>query len=254
MTTERKALLRAIRKQPDDRTARLVYADWLDEHDDPLARYVRAECAVMAAAPGSKAWKSAMKRLLAGVEKAGTNLGGWEYAEDVARLRELRDSKPYSGLKPVVREPALIRFELRNGITLPGEYRAFLLQIGNGWTRGRENGIIQFDARYKYHSLARPFSLTRADALEMLNEMRHSYTPKGYNPPDWVKHRKYTFDGCVLIADFGCGNEALIVVNGELRGQVWSCGDVRGPWADDGFTRLFGFFDWFEPVFTYAPW
>ena len=38
-------LLRAIIDNPDDDTARLVYADWLDEHDDPTrAEFVRLQC------------------------------------------------------------------------------------------------------------------------------------------------------------------------------------------------------------------
>jgi uncharacterized protein (TIGR02996 family) len=40
--SERAAFLQAIRDQPDDDTARLVYADWLDEHDEGvLAAFIR---------------------------------------------------------------------------------------------------------------------------------------------------------------------------------------------------------------------
>jgi uncharacterized protein (TIGR02996 family) len=42
-------LLRAICEDPDDDTARLVYADWLDEHDDPTrAEFVRLQCRLAA--------------------------------------------------------------------------------------------------------------------------------------------------------------------------------------------------------------
>jgi uncharacterized protein (TIGR02996 family) len=40
---ERLAFLRAIRANPDDDTARLVFADWLDEHDDPLGEFIRVQ-------------------------------------------------------------------------------------------------------------------------------------------------------------------------------------------------------------------
>lgn len=40
---ERLAFLRAIRANPDDDTARLVFADWLDEHDDPLGAFIRVQ-------------------------------------------------------------------------------------------------------------------------------------------------------------------------------------------------------------------
>lgn len=43
MTTDEEAFLKAIADQPADDTARLVYADWLDEHGDPdRAAFVRA--------------------------------------------------------------------------------------------------------------------------------------------------------------------------------------------------------------------
>jgi uncharacterized protein (TIGR02996 family) len=34
-TPDERGFLDAIKKYPDDATARLVYADWLDEHDRP---------------------------------------------------------------------------------------------------------------------------------------------------------------------------------------------------------------------------
>src|SRR3954454_1972729 len=41
------ALLRAIIEAPGDDTPRLVYADWLDEHDDPArAEFIRAQCSL----------------------------------------------------------------------------------------------------------------------------------------------------------------------------------------------------------------
>src|SRR5262249_22464510 len=44
---EAAALLRAIIANPDDDTPRLVYADWLQEHDDPeRAEYIRVQCQI----------------------------------------------------------------------------------------------------------------------------------------------------------------------------------------------------------------
>lgn len=48
---EEAALLRAIAASPEDATARLVYADWLQERGWPGADYLRAEAA-LAASPG----------------------------------------------------------------------------------------------------------------------------------------------------------------------------------------------------------
>jgi uncharacterized protein (TIGR02996 family) len=44
---ERAALLRAVCENPDDDTPRLVFADWLDEHDEPeRAEFIRLQCEV----------------------------------------------------------------------------------------------------------------------------------------------------------------------------------------------------------------
>jgi uncharacterized protein (TIGR02996 family) len=39
---QEKAFVRAILKAPNDRTLRLIFADWLDEHGDPRGEYIRA--------------------------------------------------------------------------------------------------------------------------------------------------------------------------------------------------------------------
>ncbi|QJW96833.1 TIGR02996 domain-containing protein [Frigoriglobus tundricola] len=42
---DQKQLLRAVQDNPDEDTPRLMYADWLEEHDDPArAEFVRVQC------------------------------------------------------------------------------------------------------------------------------------------------------------------------------------------------------------------
>jgi uncharacterized protein (TIGR02996 family) len=250
---EQEALLAAIRANPDDRTARLVYADWLDEHGDALAEYVRAECNVMAREAGSADWRDAMDRLLAIVKQAGENLGGWEYSEDVARLCKLADSSG-DEFEPPVLEADLIAFETRHGVTLPGQHRAALLQVGNGWTDGYDNGVYRFDPTSTAAALSRTFPYTHEDVAEMLPELRVTLSTFGLKPPAWAKERQHTEAGCIPVAAFGCGNAALLVVRGELRGCVWSVGDIYGPACEDDFSRPLSFFEWFEEVVKESPW
>ncbi len=40
------AFLQAIIEQPDDDSLRLIYADWLEEHDDPRGEFIRIQCAL----------------------------------------------------------------------------------------------------------------------------------------------------------------------------------------------------------------
>jgi uncharacterized protein (TIGR02996 family) len=42
---ERAGFLRAIRESPDDLGLRLIFADWLEEQGDPLADFIRRQCA-----------------------------------------------------------------------------------------------------------------------------------------------------------------------------------------------------------------
>ncbi len=56
--TEHAALIAAIRENPDDDTPRLVFADWLDEHDEPdRAEFIRVECELARTPDSSKRWK-----------------------------------------------------------------------------------------------------------------------------------------------------------------------------------------------------
>ncbi len=55
MLDEREAFLRAIFDSPDDDTPRLVYADWLEEHDFPdHAGLIRIQCELARRKPGDK--------------------------------------------------------------------------------------------------------------------------------------------------------------------------------------------------------
>ncbi len=53
MTPDERAFLNAIIAAPDDDVPRLVYADWLDEHDEPArAEFIRVECELPHLEPG----------------------------------------------------------------------------------------------------------------------------------------------------------------------------------------------------------
>ena len=48
------AFLAPIVAIPSDLTTRLVYADWLDEHDDPRAEFIRVECELATLDPSAE--------------------------------------------------------------------------------------------------------------------------------------------------------------------------------------------------------
>ena len=46
MRTEPDGFLTRIREQPDDDGPRLIYADWLDEQNDPRGEFIRTQLAL----------------------------------------------------------------------------------------------------------------------------------------------------------------------------------------------------------------
>ena len=55
MTTDERTFLNAICAQPDDDTARLVFADWLAENGDPdRGEFIRCEVELARTQPGSE--------------------------------------------------------------------------------------------------------------------------------------------------------------------------------------------------------
>jgi uncharacterized protein (TIGR02996 family) len=57
--------LQTILAEPDDDTHRLIYADWLDEHGDPRAAYLRAEVALAARPTEDPGYAAAEAELVA---------------------------------------------------------------------------------------------------------------------------------------------------------------------------------------------
>jgi uncharacterized protein (TIGR02996 family) len=70
---EEPAFVAAIRASPTDNTARLVYADWLDENDHAGGEFLRAECELAALPHGQAQWQEAFARL----QQASAGLPAW---------------------------------------------------------------------------------------------------------------------------------------------------------------------------------
>jgi uncharacterized protein (TIGR02996 family) len=61
--SEDAAFIDAIRPRPEDETARLVYADWLDDRSDSRAEYLRAEAAWCALPPSDEQYRPLYRRI-----------------------------------------------------------------------------------------------------------------------------------------------------------------------------------------------
>jgi uncharacterized protein (TIGR02996 family) len=64
------SFLRAVLNRPDDDVLRLVYADWLDEHGDPRAEYLRLDVERHRPADGAKDRQAALTKRLGELARA----------------------------------------------------------------------------------------------------------------------------------------------------------------------------------------
>src|SRR5688572_13736068 len=55
--------LQALLAKPDDRTTRLIYADWLDERDDPRGEFLRVELQMLDTKPTDRRRAELRRRL-----------------------------------------------------------------------------------------------------------------------------------------------------------------------------------------------
>src|SRR5262245_37416943 len=126
--TEDEAFIRAIVDSPGDDTPRLVYADWLDDRDDPRGPFLRAE------AEWAKLWRSGNRPP-----------DSPELRETAAKLDALwvaRVSRPPLGVccehlkfnfsGPPVTMADIAHAEEEVGGGLPAAHRAFLLNYNGG--------------------------------------------------------------------------------------------------------------------------
>lgn len=253
--TERDALISAVRAHPDDRTARLVFADWLDERDDPLGGYVRAEAAILAHEPGSAAWLAALRHL----PEQQPN-GGWEYATDLARItlkihllhaqdteRRVFGAKWADAghgyiLHPPLGEPDVYYFEGSNRISLPREYRAFLLRVGNGRV-GPNYGLHVLDCSAQRPELSAPFGPTVEEADAIAAAVRVAHETRDWKPVPQMRREWYR-RGYLPLGNTGHGDNTVLVLNGPMRGELWAEGMWFVPLREG--TRAGGFLAWYE--------
>lgn len=129
--TEDEAFIRAIVDNRGDDISRLVYADWLDDRDDPRGAYLRAEHG----AAGSVQLR----------ELAMSRDPVWVARVSRPPLGVCCDELTWSERGAIVDGADLNRFETRFGITLPPQYRAFLLNYNGGLIgRGQRDHSCRF--------------------------------------------------------------------------------------------------------------
>jgi uncharacterized protein (TIGR02996 family) len=126
--SEEEAFIRAIVDSPGDDTPRLVYADWLDDRADPRGPYLRAEL------EWAKPWRTGerpadspqLRDLARGLDPV------WVARVSRPPLGVSCDHVWFSGVGPTPEPGDIAALESRLGVTLPTDYRAFLLNYNDG--------------------------------------------------------------------------------------------------------------------------
>jgi SMI1 / KNR4 family (SUKH-1) len=131
-------------------------------------------------------------------------------------------------LNPCLSDTDIQRFESKSNITLPSDYRNFLLEVGNGGAGPGyglyrmpgieyENVIPETPYPEKSELFSKPFPLTQAwNNLDLITENKATC----FVNRDAYFDDKFT-QGTFTIANYGCGIYAMLVITGEQRGKIW---------------------------------
>ena len=144
-------------------------------------------------------------------------------------------------LLPPVQDAEVAVFEARYAITLPVDYRCFLLEVGNGGA-GPGYGILPLGTRtVQRHPTAFDAHVESGWSASLPFNHRYAWNrtppPNGSEPEHFLEFEcwqeeyldPWWMSGAVPISSLGCGLTDWLVVTGCEYGHVW--GDYR---ADGG--------------------
>ena len=140
-------------------------------------------------------------------------------------------------LNPTLTESEIQNFENQHDIILPEEYRAFLLQIGNGNQEEYEKGIKPLFEADKFNKndeecldLKTPFPFTGEVGLEIIRENIYRYYPAKRVRDILDENNINRLAGCLLINYEGWGSSHIaLIISGEQRAKVWHVDDLYHP-------------------------
>lgn len=238
VTTE-DAFLRSICDDINDDLRRLVFADWLDERGDPRGEWLRIGCELAELGPKAKRRKKLEARKRELQESHRESLTVWERRFAVARIKDKVRRVPDSHwmydkrathegrLNPALSEDEVVAFEQEWGVTLPEEYRTFLLEVGNGGL-GPGNGVVP---------LAEAVGRSPTDAFDQPFPFSFRQFEERRAGKDYSEELDPTQPGLLWLAD-PCDPWASVylVVSGEDRGLVWAFGHIHGGWMPEAPT------------------
>ena len=201
---EDEAFIRAIVDSPGDDLPRLVYADWLDDRDDPRGTYLRAEYEAVETGDPFQLWKL------------------WDLTVALDAVWVARVSRPPVGAcidRAIVsdRGPHLTTDDVASagralGVELPAVYQASLLNYNGGRFRISASEDIRF---YPYIRRSKPG--TFADLVSIYRQYRSDYLGRSFNPDNSPWHWNY-----LPVAALIDSSELCLGITADKRGRVYA--------------------------------
>jgi uncharacterized protein (TIGR02996 family) len=264
MVTE-EAFLLSVLDDIHDPSRRLVFADWLEDHGDPRAEWLRIDCELggLGQKDDRRPALEARKRALWDANRDG--LIGWERRFAMTRIQSKVARIPAEAPKPsnkvhhavwsplhpnpTLSEAELFAFEAEYRVTLPEDYRLFLREVGNGGL-GPGRGLLRLADAIDLspsRDLDKPFPFSVRQYRE---DPDRFYLERG-------SEEVQPWPGVLYLSDpddiYGY---AYLVITGEDRGMVWGYGPTNCGWTPEcpsssldnnwDHGELRGFFRWYE--------
>jgi len=137
-------------------------------------------------------------------------------------------------LAPILSAPQIESFERTNGVSLPPDYREFLLRVGNGGDGPPTYGLCPLgtkpsDFDFAAPDFSKPFPFTQSWIWE-----------DGDVSAEGGKEDVYR--GVLILGTDGCGQYWALIVCGPEFGRIWMLADVGITPVIPGMT----FSEWYE--------
>jgi uncharacterized protein (TIGR02996 family) len=255
MTEAEEPFFRALTGDAGDTLRRLIFADWLDERDDPRGEWVRLGCELDGLAENDDRRPALEAREQQLWEQHRDTVDEWDRRFALARIKyklaRATETKQLQPFNPALSEDELTAFEREHRVSLPEGYRAFLSEIGNGGPGPGEGlpSLAEAAQGAPTNDFATPFPLSMREWAEATERAESGDT-------DFPQEMEYEQPGVLWVGDpWKDWERAYLVVTGEDRGMVWGMGlidggwgpDVRAGYEDDRWEKGFrNFLTWYE--------
>ncbi len=177
-------------------------------------------------------------------------------ARDLVEARE-GDATPYTPRDPMT-AAAIAAFEGTHGVELPRDYRDLIEHLGAGI--GPDSGILPLTAFAPSEMPSVTTTITSVDgsitasagtgprpslgrAASMAKPMPLDRRWEVGTPMSLAAD-EHVYDGCIELADLGCGYRLLLAISGPLANLVWE--DTTAAYANGALHPIGPFRTWFD--------